>query len=562
MLAPYRDERIDLVVGMESRGFIFSAPMAYQLGAGLVPVRKLGKLPAETLTVEYALEYGSNTLEIHRDAIRPGQRVLIVDDLLATGGTVGGTIELVERLQGEVVGLAFLVELDFLKGRDRLGGRGSRASSGTDPRSMATPSPPMTDDVRPASPRPDSPSAPRERRDPGAAPTPAPIWPGGASSASSRRHRPHARPRSSARPTALQRTSAEAASAILGGSAASGGLAGLLGDQLAADASTASTDQASPAPGAAGRLPDAPSAGTATRLYLVDQRRLPDELVEVRLRDRSRRRLVDRRDGHPRRPGDRARRRRVGLALTAARMRRSPVPSSGGRRSWGAATPSSTPGRRPPTSAGRSTACLERLDALGDLTRTATIADAMREEADAIISEATDDHGRLADVRPRRAARDAGPAAPAPHPLQHRAPRRRPVRDRAGRRSRPPSTPAARCTSTSSRRGRTSRARALTAWELAQAGVPHTVITDSAAGWVLSSRTSRRRARGRRARRGQRRRGEQDRHLPAGGPRRAATACRSSSAPRCRAWTPRRPTARRSRSSSAPARRSSTIRGG
>jgi adenine phosphoribosyltransferase len=97
--------------------------MAYQLGSGLVPVRKLGKLPAETLTVEYALEYGSNTLEIHRDAIAPGQRVLIVDDLLATGGTVRGTIELVERLKGVVVGLAFLVELDFLKGRERLEGR-------------------------------------------------------------------------------------------------------------------------------------------------------------------------------------------------------------------------------------------------------------------------------------------------------------------------------------------------------------------------------------------------------------------------------------------------------
>ena len=96
--------------------------MAYQLDAGLVPVRKLGKLPAETITVEYALEYGSNTLEIHRDAIQPGQKVLIVDDLLATGGTVKGTIELVERLKGEVVGLAFLVELEFLKGRDRLDG--------------------------------------------------------------------------------------------------------------------------------------------------------------------------------------------------------------------------------------------------------------------------------------------------------------------------------------------------------------------------------------------------------------------------------------------------------
>ena len=123
MLEPYRNEQIDIVVGMESRGFIFSAPMAYLLGTGLVPVRKLGKLPAETLTVEYALEYGSNTLEIHRDAIAPGQKVLIVDDLLATGGTVRGTIDLVERLKGEVVGLAFLVELDFLNGRERLDGR-------------------------------------------------------------------------------------------------------------------------------------------------------------------------------------------------------------------------------------------------------------------------------------------------------------------------------------------------------------------------------------------------------------------------------------------------------
>ncbi len=122
MLAPYKDDKVDIVVGMESRGFIFSAPMAYQLDAGLVPVRKLGKLPAEVLSVEYALEYGSNTLEIHRDGIAPGQRVLIVDDLLATGGTVKGTIELVERLQGEIAGLAFLVELDFLKGRERLEG--------------------------------------------------------------------------------------------------------------------------------------------------------------------------------------------------------------------------------------------------------------------------------------------------------------------------------------------------------------------------------------------------------------------------------------------------------
>ncbi len=122
LVAPYRDQRIDVVVGMESRGFIFSAPMAYTLGVGFVPVRKLGKLPAETVSVEYALEYGTNTLEVHRDAITPGQRVLIVDDLLATGGTVNGTIDLVRRLGGEVVSLAFLVELRFLKGRERLRG--------------------------------------------------------------------------------------------------------------------------------------------------------------------------------------------------------------------------------------------------------------------------------------------------------------------------------------------------------------------------------------------------------------------------------------------------------
>jgi adenine phosphoribosyltransferase len=122
MTEPYLKLRIDKVVGMESRGFIFSAPMAYRLGVGFVPVRKLGKLPAETASVEYALEYGTNTLEIHKDAIAKGERVLIVDDLLATGGTVDGTIELVHRLEGEVVGLAFLVELLFLDGRERLKG--------------------------------------------------------------------------------------------------------------------------------------------------------------------------------------------------------------------------------------------------------------------------------------------------------------------------------------------------------------------------------------------------------------------------------------------------------
>ena len=123
MTEPFKDERVDLVVGMESRGFIFSAPMALHLDAGFVPVRKLGKLPAETISVEYELEYGTNTLEIHRDAVGPRQRVLIVDDLLATGGTVLGTIELVKRLKGEIVGLSFLVELGFLNGRERLDGR-------------------------------------------------------------------------------------------------------------------------------------------------------------------------------------------------------------------------------------------------------------------------------------------------------------------------------------------------------------------------------------------------------------------------------------------------------
>jgi adenine phosphoribosyltransferase len=110
----------EVVIGMESRGFIFAAPIAYLLGAGFVPVRKLGKLPGDVISTEYDLEYGTNTLELHRDAVAPGQRVLIVDDLLATGGTVSATIDLVERLQGKVVAVAFLVELLDLHGRDRL----------------------------------------------------------------------------------------------------------------------------------------------------------------------------------------------------------------------------------------------------------------------------------------------------------------------------------------------------------------------------------------------------------------------------------------------------------
>ena len=122
LLAKIGDKKIDVVVGMESRGFIFAAPIAYKLGVGFVPVRKLGKLPGDVVSVEYDLEYGSATLEMHKDAIKPGARVLIVDDLLATGGTVAGTIELVKQLKGEIVGLAFLIELAALKGREKLAG--------------------------------------------------------------------------------------------------------------------------------------------------------------------------------------------------------------------------------------------------------------------------------------------------------------------------------------------------------------------------------------------------------------------------------------------------------
>ena len=123
LLAEVRDLRIDAVVGMESRGFIFAAPLAYQLGVGFIPVRKLGKLPAKVVSVEYELEYGTNTLEMHVDALEPGSSVLVIDDLLATGGTVAATIELIERLGASVAATAFLVELDFLHGRRRLAGR-------------------------------------------------------------------------------------------------------------------------------------------------------------------------------------------------------------------------------------------------------------------------------------------------------------------------------------------------------------------------------------------------------------------------------------------------------
>ncbi|MEA2641179.1 MAG: adenine phosphoribosyltransferase [Chloroflexota bacterium] len=120
MAARVADLDVDVVVGMESRGFIFAAPLAYKLGIGFVPVRKLGRLPGDTIRVEYDLEYGSNTLEMHRDAIHPGQRVLIVDDLLATGGTVNATVKLVEQIGGVVAGTAFLIELTELGGRSQM----------------------------------------------------------------------------------------------------------------------------------------------------------------------------------------------------------------------------------------------------------------------------------------------------------------------------------------------------------------------------------------------------------------------------------------------------------
>lgn len=110
----------DVVVAMESRGFLFAAPLAYALDLGFVPVRKQGKLPAEALSVEYALEYGTAVVEIHRDAILGGQRVLIVDDVLATGGTAAAAVSLIEQLGGKVAALAFIIELGFLKGRERL----------------------------------------------------------------------------------------------------------------------------------------------------------------------------------------------------------------------------------------------------------------------------------------------------------------------------------------------------------------------------------------------------------------------------------------------------------
>lgn len=116
----FADAEIDVIVGPEARGFLVGAPLAYKLGVGFVPVRKKGKLPNQVISYTYDLEYGQDTLEIHADAIKPGQKVLIADDLLATGGTISAAVELIKKLGGEVVGLAFLIELSFLEGRKKL----------------------------------------------------------------------------------------------------------------------------------------------------------------------------------------------------------------------------------------------------------------------------------------------------------------------------------------------------------------------------------------------------------------------------------------------------------
>jgi adenine phosphoribosyltransferase len=123
MAAPYAEARISRVVSIESRGFIFGAPIALRLGAGLVPIRKPGKLPGATRRVEYGLEYGTDAVEMHHDAVGPSDRVLVVDDVLATGGTAAAAAQLVGGTGGAVVGFSFLIELDFLKGRQRLQGR-------------------------------------------------------------------------------------------------------------------------------------------------------------------------------------------------------------------------------------------------------------------------------------------------------------------------------------------------------------------------------------------------------------------------------------------------------
>jgi len=119
---PYLNKRIDKIVGIDARGFLLAAPLAYKLNTGLAIVRKKGKLPSKTVSRKYALEYGSNIIQMHKDSILPGERVLLVDDVLATGGTMKAAIDLVKELKGKIIGIDFLIELTFLKGRKKLGG--------------------------------------------------------------------------------------------------------------------------------------------------------------------------------------------------------------------------------------------------------------------------------------------------------------------------------------------------------------------------------------------------------------------------------------------------------
>ncbi len=118
----YKDEKLDKVIGIDARGFVFGAVLAYKLGVGFIPVRKKGKLPAETIEESYSLEYGSDTIEIHKDALDQGDRVVVVDDLIATGGTAGATVKLLNKLGADILECAFLIELPDLKGRDQLDG--------------------------------------------------------------------------------------------------------------------------------------------------------------------------------------------------------------------------------------------------------------------------------------------------------------------------------------------------------------------------------------------------------------------------------------------------------
>jgi len=120
LIKPYQSQQIDKIVGIDARGFLFCSTMAYLLETGCVMIRKKGKLPWKSISQEYALEYGTNTIEMHKDSIKPGEKVVVVDDLLATGGTMAATIDLIKKLDGEIIGISFIIELDFLKGREKL----------------------------------------------------------------------------------------------------------------------------------------------------------------------------------------------------------------------------------------------------------------------------------------------------------------------------------------------------------------------------------------------------------------------------------------------------------